>query len=142
MASKLPIYKIKSYGSWGGEITLTRVNFNNFENAETRKCGKRHTAIQRNPSASDYVPVHKFKNTKFSNVSENAVAYINDPNPGWANPTDCVEWPCTAPENIVLLFEGASYSGITRPIKTHKDFQIVSDVEDAVAGYDNCDMRP
>jgi hypothetical protein len=102
MASKLPIYKIKSYGSWGGEVTLTRVNFHNFEDAETRKCGKRHTTIQRNPSASDYIPVHKFINTKFTNVSENAVAYINDPNPGWANPTDCVEWPCTAPENVVL----------------------------------------
>ena len=30
MASKLPVHKIKSYGSWGAEITLTRVNFNNF----------------------------------------------------------------------------------------------------------------
>ena len=30
MASKLPVHKIKSYGSWGPEITLTRVNFNNF----------------------------------------------------------------------------------------------------------------
>ena len=34
-ASKLPIYKIKSNGSWGPEITLTNVNFNNFESATT-----------------------------------------------------------------------------------------------------------
>lgn len=45
MASKLPIHKIKSYGSWGAEITLTNVNFNNFESEKTRKCGKHHTAI-------------------------------------------------------------------------------------------------
>lgn len=102
MASKLPIHKIKSYGSWGGEVTLTRVNFNNFQSATTRKCGKRHTTIQRNPYASDYIPIHKFFSTKFTDVAENAVAYLNDPNPGWANPTDCIEWPCTAPENVVL----------------------------------------
>jgi len=39
MSSKLPIYKIKSYGAWGAEITLENVNFNNFESSETRKCG-------------------------------------------------------------------------------------------------------
>lgn len=31
MASSLPIYKIKSYGSWGPEVKLNRVAFRNFE---------------------------------------------------------------------------------------------------------------
>lgn len=44
-ASPLPIYKIKSYGSWGTEVTLTRVNFNDFKSDKTRKCGERHTTI-------------------------------------------------------------------------------------------------
>ena len=44
-SSKLPIHKIKSYGSWGPEITLTNVNFNNFESATTKTCGNHHTAI-------------------------------------------------------------------------------------------------
>ena len=29
-ASSLPVSKIKSYGSWGAEIRLENVNFNNF----------------------------------------------------------------------------------------------------------------
>ena len=86
--------------------------------------------------------MHKFKNTKFNNVSENAVIYINDPNPSWANPTDCIEWPCTAPENVVLSFEGTQYLGSVRPVKTVSNFQIVSDVEEAVNAYQNCEMRP
>ena len=85
--------------------------------------------------------MHKFKNSKFTNVNENAVAYINDPNPGWANPTDCIEWPCTAPENVVLQFENTQFLGTTRPVKTAQNFQIVSDVEEAVNAYSNCEIR-
>lgn len=70
MSSSLPMFKIKSYGSWGPEVTLTRVNFNNFQSATTRKCGNHHTAIQRNKYSSDYIPVHRFQNTKFTDVSE------------------------------------------------------------------------
>jgi len=43
--SSIPIHKIKSYGSWGPEVTLTNVNFNNFESELTATCGKHHTAI-------------------------------------------------------------------------------------------------
>lgn len=94
--------------------------------------------IQRNPTASDYIPIHKFSNTKLTDVSENAVVYLNDPNPGWANPTDCIEWPCTAPENVVLQFENTQYSGTIKPVKTVQNFQIVSDVKEAVDSYDGC----
>lgn len=97
--------------------------------------------IQRNPYASDYIPMHKFMSSTFDNVNEAAVAYINDPNPGWANPTDCIEWPCTAPENVVLKFENTNFAGLTRPLKTERNFQIVSDVEEAVNAYSNCEIR-
>lgn len=137
----MPVHKIKSYGSWGPEVVLTRVTFNNFDSEVTNKCGLRHTAIQRNPYASDYIPVHKFVNTKFNNVFENAVIWIEDPNPGWANPTDCIEWPCTAPENVVLKFEGTTYDGTRRPIDQLLSFQIVSDAEKAVAGYSGCELK-
>lgn len=140
--SGLPIYKQGGYSTWAADVTLTRVNFSNFESAKTKKCGQRHTTIQRNPTASDYIPIHKFKNSKFTNVHENALAWIQDPNPGWANPSDCIEWPCTAPENVVLKYEGASFHGTIRPIKTASNFQIVADAEEAVAAYENCEIRP
>ena len=132
--SGLPIYKLGNQ-AWGGQVSLTRVNFNNFENAKTKNCGSRHTTIQRNSMSSDYVPIHKFHNSKFTNVHENALAYIKDPNPGWANPSDCTDWPCTAPNNIVIKYEGAIFTGNPRPLETAPNFQIVSDAEEAIAAY-------
>lgn len=82
-------------------MNLANVRFHNFESALT-ECNSRQVAIERNPYASDYIPVHKFTGTLFDNVNEKAVIYIEDPNKKWANPTDCIEWPCTAPENVVL----------------------------------------
>ena len=61
--------------------------------------------MQRNPSASDYIALHKFKNSKFRNVHEEAVIWLRDPNRGWAGNANCVGWPCTAPNNVVLQFE-------------------------------------
>ena len=39
-----------------------------------------------------------------------AMAYIKSPAPGWANLKDCVEFPCTAPLNILFDFENTRYS--------------------------------
>lgn len=71
---------------------------------------------------------------RFEDVSDDALAFLNDPNPGWANPTDCVEWPCTAPENVVMIFDGTSFSGV-RPSISSNTFQLVSDVFEAGEAY-------
>lgn len=97
--------------------------------------------MQRNFSAADYIPRHRFINTVFNNVEEAAVIYLADPPMSWANPTDCIEWPCTAPENVVLSFEGTQYKGSRTPLSTKQNFQIVSDVEDAVNAYSGCELR-
>ena len=141
MASQLPVHKIKSYGAWGGNIQLTRVSFNNFDSPTTVSCGNKQRAITRNKYASDYIPLHKFEGTIFNEVTDSAMIWIEDPNPGWANPTDCIEWPCTAPENVVLMFENTLFRGTFMPVRTNQNFQIVSDVEDAVAGYSNCQLK-
>lgn len=141
MASALPVHKIKSYGSWGGNVRLENVNFSNFQSHLTNKCGKKHTVIQRNPYSADYIPPHKFVNSRFTNVSEMALIYLEDPNPAWANPTDCIEWPCTAPENVVLQFEQSKYSGNIMPVKALQSFQLVSDVAEAVDAYTMCTLR-
>ena len=136
MPSSLPIQKIKSNGSWGGNVELDNVNFNKFK--AFTECGAKQHAIKRNPTSSDYIPVNKFKNTKFRDVQDQAVVFIDDPNPGWANPTDCGEWPCTAPNNIVLKFENTQFTGLDRPAKTDSNFQIVSDVPSATNAYASC----
>lgn len=122
MMSSLPIHKIKSYAAWGAIIKLNNVNFNNFDSDTTRNCGNKQRIIGRNKYAADYIPLHDFDGSTFNNVAENAVAYIKDPNPGWANPTDCIEWPCTAPENVVLHFSNTSYKGVVRPVDAVNNF--------------------
>ena len=59
--------------------------------------------------------MHKFNRATFTNVSEDSMAWIEKPNPGWAtttpltSPSNCGNWPCTAPENVVLSFKNTVY---------------------------------
>lgn len=95
--------------------------------------------MKRNPYASDYIPMHTFSNTRFYDVQDSAMIWIEDPPQGWANPTDCGEWPCTAPSNVVLSFTGTQYLGVDTPIRTDSSFTIVSDVPTATRGYSRCE---
>ena len=105
MPSSLPIYKIKSNGSWGAQVNLAGVEFHKFK--ATTKCGMNQHAMKRNPYSSDYIPIHKFKGTKFYDVQDQAVIFIEDPNKSWAVVDDCgTQMPCSAPNNVVLQFEG------------------------------------
>ena len=44
----------------------------------------------------------EFYNTKFIDVDGDAIAYLDDPDPGWVNIKDCGEFPCTAPSDKLL----------------------------------------
>lgn len=79
-----------------------------------------------NKHASDYVPMHVFKNTVFDNVEDPAVIHLYNPPKGWATIDDCGEWPCTAPENVVLKFSNTQFTGLQTPSSVQQDFQIVS----------------
>jgi hypothetical protein len=107
--SALPVSKIKSEGAWAADAEVENFQFKGFSSSETR-CGAKQHVFERNPHASDYVPRHKFTNTLFDDVAEDALAFIARPPAGWAVIDDCGEWPCTAPENIVLSFEGTTYA--------------------------------
>lgn len=86
--SALPVYKIKSEGSWGGDILIDNVKFRNFRRGTTA-CANRQTVFQRNPYAADKIPMHKFKGCRFTDVDEQSLVWF-DPSPlSWANPTDC-----------------------------------------------------
>ena len=65
----------------------------------------------RNKYSADYTPMHLFDETRFADVAETAFAYLDAPNTGWANKQDCGDFPCTAPNNIILQFENTIFSG-------------------------------
>lgn len=68
----------------------------------------------------------EFYDSEFINVENDAMAYIMDPSPGWANIADCGNYPCTAPKNILFDFEDTTFRG-TKPRWSKKDFQIIAD---------------
>lgn len=58
MASSLPIYKIKSDGTWGGNVLMRNLWFENFR--DTTNCGSKQRVFMRNPYSADYTPKHSF----------------------------------------------------------------------------------
>jgi hypothetical protein len=125
--SSLPIFKLKTYATFDSKVEIDHVEFHDF--TSTTRCGRKQHVIERNPSASDGIPLHYFDNIKFVNVTEDALVWIEKPNPGWANPTDCGDWPCTAPENVVMKFTASTYEAndAEKGLTEEADFQIVSD---------------
>jgi len=49
--------------------------------------------------------------SKFINVAEEALGYMMEPNPKWANVKDCGEFPCTAPWNNLYKFYNTTWVG-------------------------------
>jgi hypothetical protein len=119
-ASGYPYHKIGGDSSWGLKGYYENVDFVNFADVNTY-CGGQQRTIEISSSGSDIVPWTEFRYTRFTDVENEAVAYIMDPPSGWANTADCGSFPCTAPENILITFEGTTYRGET-PIETKSDF--------------------
>lgn len=67
--------------------------------------------------------------------------WIDDPPERWANPTDCSEFTCTAPDNIVMTFEGAFFKGENMPNLRKTFFQIVSDNAGVSSSFDECEFK-
>jgi len=70
---------------------------------------------------------------------QEAMISIYDPPEEWNNPTDCIAFPCTAPSNIVMLFENVKYGGSVQPKNRSLGFQIVSDTPGASDTLSSCD---
>jgi hypothetical protein len=126
-ASPRPIYKIKSYGSYGGIAQIDNVTFKNFNTGGKTACQGRQSIFARNEHASDKIPMHYFTNIKFEDVDTASMAFFEDPPSKWAIIKDCGEFPCTGPNNILLSFTTTTYSGSTQPSQTYADFQIIPD---------------
>ena len=64
-------------------------------------------------TASDNIPIQKFKDTKFIDVDAEALAYFLEPPEGWAVIADCGNFPCTGPKNTFFSFERTTFEGGT-----------------------------
>lgn len=102
-------YKIKSYANWQTETLMTNVQFINFKSEKTSGCQKRQAAIFLNEGGSDEIPIQFFNLPIMTNVKLEALAYIMPPSPGWANMDDCGNFPCTAPNNVIINFRNAVF---------------------------------
>jgi hypothetical protein len=71
--------------------------------------------------------MHYFTNIKFEDVDTKSMAWFEDPPSKWAIIKDCGEFPCTAPNNIILSFTTTTYPGTTKPDVELADFQIIPD---------------
>lgn len=121
-ASALPVYKMKSAGTWASYNELKGITFHDFDSTTIQGCSSKQYTMGLNPGASDHVHEQIFKDIVFDNVHEDAMLNIYDPPTSWANPTDCGNFPCTAPQNVVLRFTGTTYTGSTVPSFTDADF--------------------
>ena len=133
-----PYHKAMGYGMWGGEAHFSGNEYINFK-AKTAE-GAINTVLCLNPTASDYVPPHQFVGTKFNNVAEDAMAFIMSPPAGWANPTDCVEFPCSAPLNILFDFKDTMFSP-TNPFNYGSKFQVIANNEGFSPYVDGCTKK-
>lgn len=136
--SEEPLYKIKTNGSFNGEVFVDNVTFKDWTEFGSADCGSREQFIfERNPSAADYIPMHNFDGCTFDNVEEGAFAWIEKPDPAWAtttpltSPDNCGDYPCTGPENVVLSFKNTQYNNNIDLIE-ETSFQVISNNDEIV----------
>lgn len=97
--------KLSGNAARGNVAKYTNVVFKDFPGTGTRCNAARKLRIfETHPQASDLIMQQIFSNIVLNNVSSDAFMFLMDPPEGWANLTDCVEFPCTAPENMLLSF--------------------------------------
>jgi len=133
--SSLPIWKAKSDHNWGGRVELNRNKFTGF--SAPTKCGKRQAIFERNHYAADKIPPHYFFESIFDNVSDIGLAFLDKPNPDWANDTDCGDFPCTGPNNLIFSFASTTYSGV-KPSVALPDFTMVPNDVSVGGTYPTC----
>lgn len=82
----------------GKSTILKNVVFKDFPDPSTRcSAGAKISTLVTHKSGSDLIMPHIFRNVKYDNVDKKSFIFLMDPPQGWANPTDCVDYPCTAP---------------------------------------------
>jgi len=102
----------------------------------------RNVIFERNPAGSDKIPPHFFENCKFEDVTDDGFAFLDKPDPAWANIKDCGNFPCTAPNNVIFTFTNTKYYGAT-PSVASSAFTVVPDDETVGGAYTPaCQHKP
>jgi hypothetical protein len=74
---------------------------------------------------NDFTQMVTFYNTEFEDQTEDAFASM--PAASGAGPTNCGNYHCTGNNNIVMRFEGTTFTGDTVPTApTDANFQVVA----------------
>jgi hypothetical protein len=60
------------------------------------------------------------------------------PPPAWANIDDCGQFPCTAPNNVLIQFQKTQYSGSITPTRLEPNFQIISGLDENSGTFKQC----
>jgi hypothetical protein len=87
---------------------------------------------------ADYYPIMKVLSSKFTNVAQDALAYLMSPLAKWAATDDCGQFPCTAPNNVLIQFEKTLFAGGITPSRIEPDFQIISGIEEGSGTFKGC----
>jgi hypothetical protein len=98
---KKPLDNPMENAPFNGQATWDGVYLGNF-NENTVCTDVINYSIYPNINGSDYIVMATFKNISKSNIGAKSLAYLRAPPTGWANPTDCGDFPCTAPKNIIV----------------------------------------
>jgi hypothetical protein len=105
--SELPWHKIKTEPSFFSTFSTNNITFDGFSSTQS-KCGGDLYAIRNNEITPDMGPLYIMNNTNFVNVCDNCVAFLEGPDPSWANGDDCGDFPCSFPNNVFLKFQNAT----------------------------------
>lgn len=64
------------------------------------------------PLLQDAFPLHDLQRIAFDNVPRGAQLYLYRPDPGWRNPSDCVDMDCDGALHIMIKDLDGSFMGV------------------------------
>jgi hypothetical protein len=73
-------------------------------------------------AAPDFIATHYFRDNIFEDCELDSFTYVPFPPSAWANPTDCGNFPCSAPLNVLFRFNNNYYRGSTDGTSLGPDF--------------------
>jgi hypothetical protein len=137
MTSALPMYKIKGDAAWTG---LSKYARNTFIGWKARTHMDRKMAIYGlNHEQSDYIPRADAPDNKFIDVEDDALFYFMSPKEKWANVKDCGDFPCTAPNNVLISHTGSKWEGKKPATMKHlSEFQLIANNSGLAPHIESC----
>lgn len=97
------------YTTVRGRALLSNITFSNFPGVDS--CGNIITAVANNRAIQDAFPLHDLQQIAFDNVPRGAQLYLYRPDPGWKNPSDCVDMDCDGALHILINDLDGTFTG-------------------------------